>query len=171
MYSAGGRCLCGPHGGRAGPLRRGARPEAAGGVLRCVEPPGDYDGRLVGGGGYPAFDLRNPVDVQNQAFGGIYNVKRLQPGKAGGRREVASCGHSVSAVTHDASTLAWVATPDPQCSTQRTAPCLGLHFAGVYLDANFFVPAWELARDDRVVKAGANFVDGGPDLALSGMRL
>jgi endonuclease G len=129
-----------------------------------VEPTGGYDGRRVAVVGYPAFDPRNPVDVQNQVFHGVYNVKRLQPGKAGGRRDVASFGHSVSAVTHDASTLggnSGSAVFDPDTGT-----VLGLHFAGVYLDANFFVPTWELARDDRVVKAGANFVDGGrPDPA------
>lgn len=125
-----------------------------------LEQPDGYSGRLVAVVGYPAFDPRNPADVQNQVFNQVYNVKRLLPGKAGTRRDIASFGHSVSAATHDASTLggnSGSAVFDPSTGT-----VLGLHFAGLYLDANFFVPASELSRDDRVVKAGANF---GPNVA------
>jgi endonuclease G, mitochondrial len=56
--------------------------------------------------GYPAFDPRNPADVQNRVFGGKYNVKRLLPGKGDHRRGIDSFGNSVSALVHDASTLA-----------------------------------------------------------------
>ena len=44
----------------------------------------------------------------------------------------------------------------------RTGQVLGLHFGGVYLDANYAVPAWELARDARVADAGVRFAGSRP---------
>lgn len=123
-----------------------------------LQPPEAYANEEVAVIGYPAFDPRNPTDVQNTVFGGVYNVKRLLPGKAGLRRAVSSFGHNVSAVTHDASTLG--GNSGSAVLHPKSGTVLGLHFAGVYLDANFFVPVWELSRDDRVVKAGANFGPG-----------
>ncbi len=109
--------------------------------------------------GYPAQDWRNDTSLQNQVFGGVYNVKRLQPGKLKVRRTIESFGNNVSAVTHDASTLggnSGSAVIDVQSDGQEFE-VVALHFAGLYLDANFAVPTFELARDDRVVQAGVNF--------------
>src|SRR5262249_55422455 len=85
--------------------------------------------------GYPAFDPRNPADVQNQVFGGVYYVKRLQPGKIGASRGVASFGHQVDAITHDASTLG--GNSGSAVVDVQTGRLFALHFAGLYLDANF----------------------------------
>jgi hypothetical protein len=105
--------------------------------------------------GYPAFDPRNDADVQNTVFGGVYYVKRLQPGKLGKRRLVASFGKDVSAVTHDSSTLG--GNSGSAVVHAATGQVVGLHFAGLYLDANFAVPTSELARDAHVIDAGLNF--------------
>jgi hypothetical protein len=105
--------------------------------------------------GYPAFDPRNDAAIQNTVFGGTYYVKRLQPGKLNGRRSVESYRRNVSAVTHDSSTLG--GNSGSAVIDVGTGHVIGLHFAGVYLDANFAVPTSELARDSRVVDAGLNF--------------
>lgn len=106
--------------------------------------------------GYPARDdVRNDPVVQDRVFKGIYNVKRLQPGKIRGRERVKSFGNLVLAVTHDSSTLggnSGSAVIDPS-----TGEVLALHFGGVYLKANYGVPAYDLARDPRVVGAGVRF--------------
>jgi hypothetical protein len=41
-----------------------------------------------------------------------------------------------------------------------TGHVIALHFAGLYLDANFGVPTSELARDGRIIDTGINFVPG-----------
>ena len=108
--------------------------------------------------GYPAFDPRNDTAVQNTVFGGFYYVKRLQPGKLQKRGAIDSFGKSVSAATHDSSTLggnSGSALVDP-----ATGQVVGLHFAGVYLEANYAVPTAELARDPRVIDAGLRFEPG-----------
>ncbi|MEY9136496.1 V8-like Glu-specific endopeptidase [Bradyrhizobium diazoefficiens] len=105
--------------------------------------------------GYPAFDPRNDAKVQDTVFGGVYYVKRLQPGKMRDQRYIDSFGRSVFAATHDASTLggnSGSAVVDP-----ASGCIIGLHFAGVYLDANFAVPTSEFARDVRIADAGLNF--------------
>jgi hypothetical protein len=107
--------------------------------------------------GYPAFDPRNDANVQNTVFGGVYNVKRLQPGKIGGRQSVASFGKNLLAATHDSSTLG--GNSGSVVLSAKTGRVVGLHFAGVYLDANYAVPSAELARDGRVIDAGVNFDD------------
>jgi endonuclease G len=71
-----------------------------------LENPDELAGNDVAVIGYPGFDPRNPADVQNRVFGGIYYVKRLQPGKLGPRRSVQNFwGNVVSAMTHDASCI------------------------------------------------------------------
>ena len=105
--------------------------------------------------GYPALDPRNAVDVQNRIFAGVFNVKRLQPGRLRDVESIRSFGHAVEAVTHDSSTLG--GNSGSAVVDVKTGDVVGLHFAGVYLEANYAVPAHELARDRRVVEAGVNF--------------
>ena len=105
--------------------------------------------------GYPAQDFRNDQTLQAQIFGGIFNVKRLQPGKLKVVRTIESFGHEVNAITHDASTLG--GNSGSAVLDVLTGEVTALHFAGLYLDANFGVPTYELARDTRVVDAGVNF--------------
>lgn len=116
---------------------------------------GDWVGKEVAVIGYPAFDPRNPAQVQNEVFDGVYGVKRLMPGFLSDRVEVESYRRQVSSAAHDSSTLPGAsgsAVLDP-----LTGRVLGLHFAGAYLQSNYAVPAFELSRDSRVVDAGVSF--------------
>jgi V8-like Glu-specific endopeptidase len=109
--------------------------------------------------GYPAFDPRNPPDVQARVFNDTYGVKRLQPGQILGVRPYLGDGRVVQALAHDASTLggnSGSAVLDP-----LTGNVVGLHFGGEYSVANYAVPAAELARDQRVRKAGVQFTTHG----------
>jgi DNA/RNA endonuclease G (NUC1) len=105
--------------------------------------------------GYPAFDPRNPADVQNKVFGGLYGVKRLQPGRSGEIAAIASYGHAVEALLHDSSTLGG---NSGSCVIDlATGEVVGLHFGGRYAVANHCVPAAALATDGRVIDAGVGF--------------
>lgn len=105
--------------------------------------------------GYPARDPRNDLALQNRIFGGVYEVKRFQPGCARGVRQTRSFGKTVAALSHDSSTLG--GNSGSAVLDARTGRVLGLHFGGVYLDSNFAVPAYELSRDARIVAAGVRF--------------
>ncbi|MGO8371117.1 metallophosphoesterase [Rhizobium ruizarguesonis] len=105
--------------------------------------------------GYPAFDPRNNANVQNAVFGGVFNVKRLQPGFLKPRTRVESFGKEVDAVTHDASTLG--GNSGSAVIHIASGQIVALHFAGRYLEANYAVPTADLARDPRVIDAGVNF--------------
>lgn len=108
--------------------------------------------------GYPGFDPRNDASVQNQVFHGVYNVKRLQPGLYNGRRKIDSYGKLVDAGTHDSSTLA--GNSGSVVVEADGGQVVGLHFAGIYKDSNFAVPAVDLARDPRMIDAGLKFAPG-----------
>lgn len=111
--------------------------------------------------GYPAFDPRNRADVQDKVFCGLYNVKRLQPGLLNGRRDVDSFGEMLSAGCHDSSTLGGNSRSVLICAD--SGDVVGRHFAGIYKDSNFAIPAADLARDPRVIEAGVNIRgDGQP---------
>ena len=105
--------------------------------------------------GYPAFDPRNPADVQQDVMGGRYGVKRLQPGELQGGLKTASFGKLVPAATHDCSTLG--GNSGSAVIDLNTGHVLGLHFGGRYQEQNYAVPASELARDRRVIDAGVTF--------------
>ena len=81
--------------------------------------------------GYPALDPRNTADLQNRIFGGIFNVKRLQPGKLREPRDIRSFGHPVAAVTHDSSTLG--GNSGSAVVDVGEGHVVALHFAGRYL--------------------------------------
>lgn len=124
----------------------------------------DLRGRDIVAVGYPAFDPRNSASVQQKVFGGIYNVKRLQPGIVRSGRSINSFEHDVLAMTHDSSTLggnSGTGIIDPE-----TGHVVGLHFGGRYLDANFAVSSYDLSRDKRVVDAGVVFA-GTPSTGAS----
>ena len=120
-----------------------------------VVPPDDLSGREIAVIGYPAVDPRNDVGLQYRLFDGVFNVKRMQPGRLREVSSTRSFGREVAAITHDSSTLggnSGSATIDVE-----TGHVVALHFAGVYLEANYAVPTYELARDSRVVDAGVTF--------------
>lgn len=121
-----------------------------------VAPPEELTERDIAVIGYPAQDPRNDLNLQNQIFRGIFDVKRLQPGKLKTRERILdSFGNKVHTVTHDASTLG--GNSGSAVIDVRTGEIIGLHFGGRYLKANYAVPTFELARDRRVVEAGLNF--------------
>jgi len=98
--------------------------------------------------GYPARDDRSDLALQDRVFNKIYNVKRLQPGVLRARATIQSFENTVSAVTHDASTLG--GNSGSTVIDVDTGEVVALHFAGEYLKANYAVPMYELARDRRV---------------------
>ncbi len=118
--------------------------------------PREIDGHDVAVIGYPAKDGRSDLELQDRIFKRVYNVKRLQPGKLKTRAVVGSFGKSVNAITHDSSTLG--GNSGSAVVLAETGDVVALHFAGIYLKANYAVPVYELARDPRVVAAGVNFV-------------
>jgi endonuclease G len=98
--------------------------------------------------GYPARDDRSDLVLQDKIFGGVYYVKRLQPGVVRARAQVQSFENRVNAMTHDASTLG--GNSDSAIIDVDSGEVVALHFAGEYLKANYAVPMFELARDPRV---------------------
>ena len=84
----------------------------------------------------------------NKIFGGVYYVKRLQPGVVRVRAQVQSFENRVNAMTHDASTLG--GNSGSAIIDVDSGEVVALHFAGEYLKANYAVPMFELARDSRV---------------------
>jgi endonuclease G len=110
--------------------------------------------------GYPAFDPRNPSDVQQQVMGGRYNVKRLQPGELKAAMGTASFGKVVRAATHDCSTLG--GNSGSALIDLDTGEVLGLHFGGEYQKQNYAVPAEALGQDSRIVDAGVQFAGNAP---------
>jgi len=110
--------------------------------------------------GYPAFDFRNPTDVQDNLFSGRYGIKRLQPGLLQGTFNTDSFGKIVPAATHDCSTLG--GNSGSAVFSLETGEVVGLHFAGRYQERNYAVPSASLARDTRVVEVGVVFAGTPP---------
>lgn len=135
---------------RVAGLPAGRRP-----LKLSTRPPEELAEQEVAAVGYPAPDPRNNQRVQKQVFGEKYEVKRFQPGKMKARRPVTSFDHQVNALTHDSSTLG--GNSGSAVIDLTTGEVVGLHFGGRYLDANYAVPTYELARDSRVVACGLEF--------------
>ncbi len=105
--------------------------------------------------GYPAFDGRNPSDVQQNLFDGHFGVKRLQPGALQGGMKTSSFAKMVPAATHDCSTLG--GNSGSAVIDLDTGEVLALHFGGLYHEKNYCVPSFELSRDGRVIATGIKF--------------
>lgn len=120
----------------------------------------DLVARRVAVVGYPAFDPRNPAQVQDDLFSGRYGVKRLQPGELHGAVSTASFGKVVLAAGHDCSTLG--GNSGSAVVDLDTGEVVALHFGGAYHQMNYGVPAAALARDSRVVDAGVSFAGTPP---------
>jgi endonuclease G len=139
-------------------LQVGALPPAQQPLVLSLTDVGDMQGEDIAVIGYPAFDPRNPADVQNTVFGGVYYVKRLQPGKLQPRANTKSFGKTVSAVVHDSSTLG--GNSGSAVIVAKSGEVVALHFGGEYLKANYAVPTSDLAFDGRVIDSGVNFAPG-----------
>ncbi|XXY50215.1 trypsin-like peptidase domain-containing protein [Sorangium sp. So ce269] len=117
--------------------------------------PASLDGRPVAVVGYPMLDPRNDLERQRTLFRSIFGCKRLAPGTLMGRERIRSYAHDVEAVTHDASTLG--GNSGSVVLDLETGQAIGIHFAGIYMRANYAVPSWELGMDRRVMAQGARF--------------
>ncbi|MDC6366654.1 MULTISPECIES: DNA/RNA non-specific endonuclease [Flavobacteriaceae] len=105
--------------------------------------------------GYPGIDNRVPAEKLKKVFNGVFNIKRLLPGKITGTRTIRSYDNVVQSLAHNSTTM-----PGASGSILvdlTTGDAVGLHFAGRYLDSNFAVPTRQLASDSFVVDAGVNF--------------
>jgi hypothetical protein len=100
--------------------------------------------------GYPAWDSRrNEPESIRRLFADIYNVKRLQPGRAVGYST------AYSAIEHDCSTLGGNSgSPVVDLETHQV---IGLHFGGRYGVGNYAVALWMLADDPLLAKGDLNF--------------
>ena len=118
-------------------------------VVAASEPPDLYE-REVYVVGYPARDSRrNEPEPIRRIFADIYNVKRLQPGRAVGYSTM------YSALEHDCSTLGGNSgSPVVDLETNKV---IGLHFGGRYGVGNYAVPLWSLAGDPLFAAAGVDF--------------
>ena len=101
--------------------------------------------------GYPAWDgRRNEPEPMRRIFMDIFNVKRLQPGKA-----VAFTPERAT-VQHDCSTLGGKSgSPVVDLDTHQV---VGLHFGGRYGVGNYAVPLWTLTGDPLIESGDLNFV-------------
>jgi S1-C subfamily serine protease len=100
--------------------------------------------------GYPAWDgRRNDPEAMRLIFGGIYDVKRLQPGTI---RNHLVLGRTFK---HDASTMGG---NSGSCVVDlESGKVLGLHFAGRYRKRNTAVALWKLREGKFLQSAGVQF--------------
>ena len=112
--------------------------------------PKDIEGRNVYVVGYPAWDgRRNDPPTMQRIFTDIYGVKRIQPG------EVRAVFDQESIFHHDCSTLGG---NSGSCVVDiETGEVIGLHFGGLYHEANQAVALWKLTTDELIKKAGVVF--------------
>ncbi|SNY45142.1 trypsin-like serine peptidase [Paractinoplanes atraurantiacus] len=106
------------------------------GLLSADELDGLGVGGWIGVIGYPARDSRNDLGDQQRLFDGIFDVKRLAPGRITGLHP--------AMVRHDATTLG--GNSGSALVDFRTGKAAALHFGGIQGDANCAVPAPALAR-------------------------
>ena len=92
--------------------------------------------------GYPARDNRNDGMVMESIFKGIYNVKRLSPGKVSG------VGTGGNIMMHDCTTLG--GNSGSVVLDLENGGALGLHFRGAFKENNFAVTS------STVLKAMSN---------------
>ncbi|MEY9419440.1 hypothetical protein ABIF69_005882 [Bradyrhizobium japonicum] len=106
--------------------------------------------------GYPAYDPRNDARTLAAVFGNVFGTKQLMPGTVVGGTEMStSAGTEVPALIHDASCISGTSgAPVIQLSTGHV---VGIHYAGLFLQKNFAVPAWELARDPFMLLSDLRF--------------
>lgn len=95
--------------------------------------------------GYPAQDPRVPdQDLVRRIFGDVYDKKRLAPG------QIIDVGPEE--LQHDCSTLG--GNSGSALVNLRTGAAVGLHFSGLFMEANFAVPATQVRDLLRRVQQG-----------------
>jgi len=118
--------------------------------------PPDVEGRLATVVGYPAMDPASDLIQQIQIFRGVFDKKRLLPGRFMGLRDTLSFGRTVTALAHDCTTLG--GNSGSALIDIASMTVVGLHFKGEHLVANYSVPTWELAKEGQLRTAGVAFV-------------
>jgi len=122
-------------------------------ALETSEPP---VGREIVVIGHPS-ETAEEKDLIERLFGCESKVKRVMPGRYVGAGTELSYGRQVTAGGDDASTLGLdfgAAVIDPE-----NGRLLGVRFVSNFLTRGAFVPAWELARDPEIAKAGVTLAD------------
>lgn len=111
--------------------------------------------------GYPLNDLRNDASLLSGLFGGVFGKKRIMPGRVLSSSATAkTAGVDVPALAHDASCTS--GTSGAPVIRLATGEVVGVHYAGVYLERNFAVPAWELANDPFLQLSELRFTGSKP---------
>ncbi|MGR9298618.1 hypothetical protein ACU8L5_25395 (plasmid) [Rhizobium leguminosarum] len=105
-------------------------------------------------------------NLLKQLFSDRFDVKRVMPGKYLGKEAVLSFGRTVNAGRDDATALS--ADYGAPVIDVASGELIGVRFAWVFLESAKFVPAWELARDPEMAKAGVS-LRGTPGPAPSWM--
>lgn len=123
-------------------LRIAQTPAGVEPVHLVADEPTDADDGTAAVVGYPAFDPSESLVDQLSIFRGVFDKKRLQPGKLRGLTGVASFGHEVIALTHDCTTLGGSSGSVVIDVANRRV--VGVHFAGKPAVANYCVPSWKL---------------------------
>jgi endonuclease G len=101
--------------------------------------------------GHPA-NNEQENDLLSKVFDNVFDVKRLMPGKYVGQQAEFSLGRTVEAGVDDA--IALSADFGAAVVNAITGELIGVRFSWVFLASAKFVPAWELARDPEIAKAG-----------------
>ena len=122
--------------------------------LRLQKEPGyANEGNNIYVVGYPAADPdRNDPDEMQRIYGGVYEKKRLSPGR------ILTIDGDKRHLTHDCSTLGG---NSGSCVVDlSTNSIVGLHFEGAYLKANSAVLLPSLAVETRFGEFKLNFQEG-----------
>lgn len=122
-------------------------------VLMTSAHPAELENRTAAVVGYPAFDASEQLMEQIAIFRGVFDKKRLQPGKLKGLTTVKSYGKIVSALAHDCSTLG--GNSGATVVDVSSARVYGVHFSGTSGVANYAVPCWLLANDSALASVSA----------------
>jgi len=141
-------------------LRVNGLPSGAVPLPLSSQPLADGNGRLSAIIGYPALDSETSADEiiqQLDIFRGVFDKKRMQPGRLLGIRDKVSFGQTVKALGHDCTTLG--GSSGSALLDLESERIVGLHFDGDYLVANYAVPASALASEKRLHDEGVKFQD------------
>lgn len=138
-------------------LEVGTMPENTAPLPLAVSAPANIENRIAVVIGYPAFDPSEDLIQQVQIFRGVFDKKRLQPGRLKGIEAVQSFGCTVQALLHDCTTLG--GNSGSTVIDVDTGKVVGIHFAGRPLIANYAVPTWALAKNQEVRNSGVEFVN------------
>lgn len=136
-------------------LEVGKLPENLAPLPLAASAPVGIEDRMAALIGYPAFDPSEDLIQQIQIFRSVFDKKRLQPGRLKGMKPAESFGRSVEALAHDCTTLG--GNSGSAVIDVDTGKVVGIHFAGQRLIANYAVPTWALASDQRVRNSGVEF--------------